>query len=246
MSADYLTFLFLGAFFGGFINGLAGFGTALFALGWWLQIMPPVEAVAITLAMSVLSGLQGVVLVRRSIEWRNLRRFLLPALLGVPIGIQLLSAVDAGLLKQVVALFLILYGGFFAFRRELPNLVRPTPLLDMAVGFAGGILGAAAGLSGALPTMWCSLRAWTKETQRAILQPFNVVILGVSAILLAFRGAYDGPVLLSIAVALPVTLGAAQLGIAVFTRLSDARFRKLLIGMLLLSGLVLMTREVLG
>lgn len=41
--------LFMGAFLGGFVNGLAGFGTALFALGWFLQIMEPPAAVAVVL-----------------------------------------------------------------------------------------------------------------------------------------------------------------------------------------------------
>ena len=38
---------------GGFINGLAGFGTGLFALGWLLQVMPPQQAVAIVVLVTV-------------------------------------------------------------------------------------------------------------------------------------------------------------------------------------------------
>ncbi len=33
MSLEAIVFIIIGAIFGGFINGLAGFGTALFALG---------------------------------------------------------------------------------------------------------------------------------------------------------------------------------------------------------------------
>jgi uncharacterized membrane protein YfcA len=244
MTLEFLAYLALGAACGGFINGLAGFGTALFALGWWLQVMPPVEAVSISLAMSVISGIQGVVLVWPSIDWARLARFILPALIGVPLGVQILSLIDPGPLKIAVAAFLVLYGGFFTFRRNLPNLTRRTPGTDMTVGFLGGVLGGAAGLSGALPTMWCTLRAWTKSQQRAVLQPFNVTILGLSAVILAVRGAYDGKTLVSIAIALPVTMLAAQLGITVFKRLRDDQFRKLLIGMLFVSGLVLAAREI--
>lgn len=243
MTTEYLTYLALGAACGGFINGLAGFGTALFALGWWLQVMTPVEAVSITLAMSVISGIQGVVLVWRSIDWVRLARFILPALVGVPLGVQILSLIDPEPLKIVVAGFLILYGGFFTFRKDLPNLTRRTPKTDMTVGFLGGFLGGAAGLSGALPTMWCSLRSWTKSQQRAVMQPFNVTILGLSLVILAFRGAYTGATLVSIGIALPVTMIAAQIGITVFKRLEDDQFRKLLILMLFVSGMVLAARE---
>ena len=51
---------------GGFINGLAGFGTGLFALGWLLQVLPPHEAVAIVVACSVLVSLPGVCLLYTS------------------------------------------------------------------------------------------------------------------------------------------------------------------------------------
>ena len=70
---------------GGFVNGLAGFGTGLFALGWLLQVMPPHEAVAIVVACSVLVSLPGVWKVRRHVSLARQARFLLPALLGMPL-----------------------------------------------------------------------------------------------------------------------------------------------------------------
>lgn len=71
---------------------------------------------AVALAVSLISGVQGVILVRHSIEPRRLARFVLPALFGIPIGALLLDRVDADLLKLVVALFLIAYG-IFVFKR---------------------------------------------------------------------------------------------------------------------------------
>ncbi|WP_040818407.1 sulfite exporter TauE/SafE family protein [Litoreibacter arenae] len=246
METDFLLILAIGAASGGFINGLAGFGTALFALGFWLQIMPPAQAVSIVVVMSVISGLQGVWLVRRSIldQPRRLARFLLPALVGVPLGVAALSVLEPVVLKLIIAGFLILYGGFFTLRSALPKLERPTPVIDGLIGFAGGILGGAASLSGALPTMWCAMRPWPKSETRAVLQPFNVVVLGVTALVFAFKGAYTTQTLTYIAVALPVTMIFAQIGITVFKRLTDDQFRRLLIAMMLVSGLVLLAREV--
>ena len=79
MGLDFLAVLLGGAFAGGVINGLAGFGTALFALGFWLQVLPAAQAVAMVVVMSVVSGLQGLWVVRGEIR-RNpgrLARFLL-------------------------------------------------------------------------------------------------------------------------------------------------------------------------
>ena len=38
---------------GGFITGLAGFGTALFALGWWLVVLPPKDAVTVVIILAI-------------------------------------------------------------------------------------------------------------------------------------------------------------------------------------------------
>ncbi len=242
---DFIILFALGAAAGGFINGLAGFGTALFALGFFLQIMPPVQGVAIVVVLSVLSGLQGVWIVRHSLMDNRLRlaRFLLPALFGIPLGVAALSILDPGLIKVLIAAILILYGGFFTFRKSLPKIKRPMPVIDGVVGFLGGILGGAASLSGALPTMWCSMRAWSKLETRAVLQPFNVAVLGLTDALIAINGAYTFDTLKLIAGALPVTLLFAQIGITVFRKLHDDQFRRLLIAMMLVSGVVLMARE---
>jgi len=243
MTVETVVLIAIGAAFAGFVNGLAGFGTSLFALGWWLQVMPPTNAVALSLTIALLSGAQGVFLVRRSIEPRRLARFLLPALIGIPIGLSLLDRIEADWLKLLIASFLLIYGAFFSFRKSLPTLERPTPVLDGVIGFLGGLLGALAGLSGALPTVWLSLRAWPKATTRAVLQPFNMIVLGLSASLLAIKGAYNADVFLALLIATPIALISAQLGIGLFKRLNDADFRRLLIFLMLASGVVLLLRS---
>lgn len=236
-----------GALAGGFINGLAGFGTALFALGFWLQFLPPTEAVKIVLIVSVVTGLPGLWIVRGAIldQPRRLVRFLVPAVFGLPLGIFALSLVNAGQLKVIVGAFLVLYGGYFSARRTMPVIEGPTPIVDSAVGFLGGILGGAASLSGALPTMWCSMRPWTKAETRAVLQPFNVVVLVLAAGIIAAQGGYTKETLQLLLVALPTSLVSAQIGIVVFKRLSDHGFRRLIISMTFVSGAVLLSRELL-
>ena len=248
MSPDTVAYLVGGARAGGFINGLAGFGTALFALGFFLTVMPAMEAVAITVAISVLSGLQGLWIVRHQIaqQPRRLARFLLPAILGIPLGVASLRQLDVSSLKLLIAFFLILYGGFFTLRRTLPRIDRPTPIIDCGVGFLAGVLGGAASLSGALPTMWCSMRAWPKYETRAVLQPFNVTVLALTAAMLAWNGAYHRETLLHMCVAIPTALVAAQIGIAVFKRMEDQSFRRLLIAICFVSGTILLLRELWG
>jgi hypothetical protein len=246
MSADLMLILGLGALAGGFINGLAGFGTALFALGFWLQVLPPIQAVAILQVVSLVTGAQGLWIVRRHLlsQPRRLARFLAPALFGIPIGILFLQYVEPHVLKLLIASFLILYGVFFIARRALPRFERPTPLADSVVGFIGGLMGGLAGLCGALPAMWCALRPWPRHETRAVLQPFNMTIQGLSALVMAYKGVYAGEgVALAMLVCAVVALTSAQLGLFVFRRINDTQFRWLIIGLMLISGSMLMVQE---
>ena len=246
MTAEFLILLLFGAAAGGFINGLAGFGTALFTLGFWLQILPAIDAVALILLMSVATGLHGLWVVRAEIlnKPKRVLRFILPACFGVPIGVHILGLVNTELLKLLVAGFMISYGGFFTFRSVLPTLRAPFKILDSLIGFLGGILGGVAGLSGALPTFWCSLKPWPKRETRAVLQPFNVVILSVAVLFLAAKGAYTEELLFRFLMALPVGLGTAYFGLLIFRRLDTDKFRRLLIILMFVSGCFLLARTI--
>ena len=248
MTGEMLIYLVLAGLAGGFINGLAGFGTALFALGFLLQILPPVQAVGLVLVLSVFSGLQGLWIVRQQIfeHPRRLLRFILPAVIGIPVGVSSLSFIDAELLKIFIGLFMLFYGGFFALRANLPTLSGSAQMTDRLVGLIGGILGGAAGLSGAIITVWLSMRPYSKNETRAVLQPFNVSVLGLSIIMLALNGAYSLASLVHLAVIMPAGLVAAQIGIWLFKRLETPQFRRLLIIMMFVSGLILILRSLFG
>ena len=248
MTMHFLALLIAGAFAGGFLNGLAGFGTALMALGFWLQIMPPQQSVALVVFMSVISGMQGLWITRHEIrnEPKRLARFLIPGLIGLPIGVALLSYISVLALKLTIASFMVIYGGFFSLRRALPRFARPTPWADSGVGFIGGVLGGAASLSGALPTMWCAMRPWAKGETRAVLQPYNMAILGGALALFAMQGIYDRPTLWLLVWILPSAIIGSQFGIMLFHRLKDDQFRRLLIIIMLVSGIVLTARELLA
>jgi uncharacterized membrane protein YfcA len=245
MTFETIVFLLLGAVAGGFINGLSGTGTALFALGFYLAILQPVTAVAIVAFMAILAGLQGLWLVRAEIFARpkRLLRFVVPGLIGVPFGVMLLAIVDATVLRYAIATLLIVYGIYFGFRAGLPTFSRSTPVADSCIGLTGGVLGGSAAVSGAIPALWLALRPWPKAETRAVLQPYNFAILGTTVCILVFKGAYDATALKALAVTIPAGLVAAQVGIFVFGKLTNSGFRRLLILLNLAMGVGILISE---
>ena len=247
MPPEFIFYVALGALAGGFVNGFAGTGTGIFSLGFFLLVLEPSRAVGLVALIAVISGVQGLFEVwpeiRQSIS--RIRWFLIPGMIGVPIGVKLLSFVDASLLRLLVASILIIFGGYFGFRSKLPKIEGVSVFADSAVGFAGGVLSGLASLSGVPPTLWLSMRPWSKAQTRAILQSFNFVLLSMTVMLLAWHGAYNKTTLWAMLIALPIGLIAAQLGIVVFRRVSDDQFRRLLILLCLLCGVGLLLRQLL-
>ena len=110
----------IGAFAGGLVNGLAGFGTGLVALGWWLMAMPINDAVSLVIIKSIFNGVQGLFIVRFSLNAPNLGRFLVPALLGIGVRFAVLDWVNILFLKMTVATPLVLFGMYFTIWRHIP------------------------------------------------------------------------------------------------------------------------------
>ena len=239
---ETFVFVTIGAFLGGFVNGFAGFGIALFALGWFLQVMAPLEAVALTLAAGVATGAPGLLVVWRRMEPWLLARFMLPALVGIPFGTALLAFVSARTLVAFVAVLLIGYGAFTLARANMPRLTGDRPVTDTGVGFLGGVMGGMAGLSGVAPTIWLSMRDWSKGRTRGLLQPFNTVILLMSAVAVALRGGYTGETLVHIGLGLPGMATGFGAGLFFYRRVGDGGFRRALVALMLLSGFALVVQ----
>ena len=101
----------------------------------------------------------------------------------------------------------------------------------------GGILGGLAGLSGPLPTLWASVRGWTKDQRRGVFQIFNGTVLGAALILQSATGFVKLNVLLLAPLAMPGTLIGARLGMRTYHALNDRNFYDVVLALLFLSGL---------
>ena len=229
--------LLAGALAGGFVSGLAGFGTALMALGIWLYVLPPAVAVPLVLICSVIAQTATMPGIWRSIDFRLAAPFLIGGLAGVPLGTLMIAHADPEVFKLSVGVLLLVFPAALYFNPApfAPKFGgRPA---DGLVGFAGGILGGLAGLSGPLPILWANLRGWGKNERRGIFQTFNWTILTASLCLQAGSGLIGVEVLKLAVLAFPATLFGAWIGARTYHGLSDQNFRDLVLGLLFLSGL---------
>ncbi len=229
----------LGAFCGGFVNGLAGFGTGLTALGFWLHVVNPGVAAALVAACSVVGQVQSLYTLRRALTWHRAWPFLAGGVLGLPLGVAALRFIEPKTLKVFLGVVLIGYTGVMLGFRRFPTLAWGGRVADGVVGFGGGALGGVAGLSGVMPTIWCGLRGWSADAQRAVYQPFNLVILALALGSYATQGIMTVQVWGLVLVCLPATILGVYLGLRMYGRVNDRQFRVLVLWLLLASGVVL-------
>ena len=240
MTATGAALLVFGALAGGFVSGLAGFGTALMALGIWLYVLPPASAVQLVLICSIVAQSATLPSMWKRFNFRIIWPFIVGGLAGVPLGTLLIAHADPVIFKLTIGVLLLVFSVALHFNRDLPAIRFGGRVADGAVGLAGGILGGLAGLSGPLPILWATLRGWSKDERRGIYQLFNSTVLIVAFVLQLGSGLVETQMIWLSLLVLPGTLIGTWLGSRVYHAMSDRNFGDAVLVLLVISGLGLL------
>ncbi|MFC7477596.1 sulfite exporter TauE/SafE family protein [Dankookia sp. GCM10030260] len=229
----------LGAAAGGFVQGLSGFAFGLVALSIWAWVLDPVLAGPLTVFCSLLGQLLSIGSLRGSLDMRRALPFILGGVVGVPIGVALLQRIDPVAFRLAVGLLLVVWCPAMLLARALPRITRGGGAADAAAGLVGGVMGGIGGLTGPAPTLWVTLRGWGRDAQRGVFQAFNLAMHALTLATLLASGTFPAAAWPLCLVAAPAMLLPALLGARLYRRFSDAAFRRVVLGLLALSGLVL-------
>jgi uncharacterized protein len=231
----------VGAVIAGFVQGLSGFAFSLVATSIWAWTVDPKLAAA----CAIFGGLSGQIMaafsVRRGFDFKLLLPFLIGAVIGIPIGISLLPLLDVDVFKTVLGTMLLIWCPLMLFARHLPRITTGGPVADGAAGLLGGVCGGIGGFTGVVPTLWCTLRGMDKDTQRSIIQNFNMAALAFTMAAYIVTGTVTSAMLpmfavVLVAMAIPVLLGARM-----YIGISEASFRKIVLTLLTASGVALLS-----
>jgi uncharacterized membrane protein YfcA len=240
--SEFAPFLTVGAglFAGAVVSGLMGFAFSAVAGAVLLHVLPPMEAVPLMIACSTVTQAVSLVALRDRISWRNSWALIAGGAFGMPPALYLLCHVDARIFRIGFGAFLVGYVALMLLR-PATRCVRDAPgqLRNAIIGFGGGLIGGLTAMPGALPMIWCNFCGVPKDQQRGLVQPYIAAMQLLALVLLLSRNGISREALLNLTVGLPALAAGATLGVVLFRRIDDAWFRKIVLAVLLIAGLLL-------
>ena len=176
---------------------------------------------------------------RHALQWRRVLPFVIGGAIGVPLGAYLLTYTNPAYLRIGVGVLLLAYATY--------NLAKPnfSPIAsgataDLGIGALNGLLGGLTGLGGVISTIWVQLGGGPKDAQRAVFQPVLFMTMVMTTLTFAASGhLFNGGVLKLFLLGLPILLLGLWVGVLLYGKLDDVAFRKVVLLLLLVSGLAL-------
>ncbi len=217
------------------IRSAFGFGEALFAVPL-LALRIPLE-IAAPLAVLISITIAGIVVTQdwRKIHWRSAGWLLSATLLGIPLGLTLLTSSHQRAAKVALAIVIIAFSvysliGARLIGKKLPELATDSLPWLFCCGFSAGVLGGAYGMNGPPLAIYGSMRRWSAQHFRATLQGYFLPasVLGMAGYW--WQGLWVPAVTHYYLITLPAALPAIFLGRVLNHRLRGESFFKYVYG----------------
>jgi uncharacterized protein len=227
------------------VFGFGGFGANLVALPLLAHVMTLRYAVPMLLVLDLFSAGAMGVKNRPLIERAELLRLLPWLLVGMALGVPVLKYGRETWLLMLLGSFVLAYSLWSLFGRANPAPVSAR--WAWPAGLVGGVFSTLFGTGGPIYTLFLARRIIDTSRLRATV---GALILGSAVVrLLLFTGSgfFAQPGLLKLALVLvPCALLGYLIGSRLHARMPQAQVRKVIWGMLVVSGASLLVRGLLG
>jgi uncharacterized protein len=220
------------------IRSVFGFGEALIAVPVLALIMPIETAAPLATLVSITVAALVLVQDWSEVHLRSAGRLVVSTLLGIPLGLLLLTKVAEPIAKAVLGSIIVAFSLYSLMSRRSRTLADDR--MAWVFGFSAGVLGGAYSMNGPPLAVYGSLRGWTPQQFRATLQGY---FLPASLLVMCgywVAGLWTAAVTRYYLLSVPVILIAVFAGRVVNRRMQSHRFSFFVYAVLGIVGVVLL------
>lgn len=235
-----LALLATGIFTGFFVQTITGFAGALVALPFLLFVMPLPDAIGYLSIFYMISTPFHVYKEWEYIDKNLLKKLVISSFIGLLLGIVVLSYGQPIILKRALGIFIILYALHSA---KSKKEVQFFSKMKYVFGFLGGFFSGVFSTGGPLYLVIVKNETSDVKIMRATMFGVLGLITFMRIPVLAFEGILTINQLYNSLFALPFFILALYLGKKVYLLLNQKLLQQLMLGLLLVSGMVLLFKK---
>ena len=229
-------------FLGSLVRAVFGFADALIAMPLLAVAIGLRSAAPLVAMMSAVNATVILVINRRHFQIKSAWKLILSTFLGIPVGLFMLKGLHEPIMRLILSAILI---GFSLF-----NIIHPhmrglsTDRLAPLFGWIAGILGGAYNTNGPPVVMYATLRNWTAERFRAVLNGYFLITGFMILAAHASAGLWTKFVISRFLMALPILALAHFLGHLISGKLSNKSFKTMIYWLLFIIGIYLAVQTI--
>lgn len=205
-----------------FVRGLTGFGMAILLVPVLALALPPVEAVVLTNALSLMIGATEVRTLVREAE-RTAWVIGAAVVVATPLGLYALSVTGKDVARLVIALIAV--SAFIAILLPKRGAAVPGPVVTGSVGVLSGLMTGYAGMPGPPVVPYYAGRDLPRPTIKASMQLIFTIAASAGLASATWFGILRVELLLFALMMLPMIIAGNRLGARVSGRVSDPVWR---------------------
>jgi len=224
----------LAALLAGVVTGMTGFGLALISTPILLFVYEPRTVIVLTAIFSVFINTAVV-----WDSWHESRKrlalaLLIPALLGVVVGVEVLRVIDPVYVRLGVGVVVVFSALLLVRDVRLPG--ADTRWGTLVAGSTSGMLSTSTGLAGPPIVLLLASRGLPKHEFRGTSALYFLPMSVAGIAVLALRGLVDASEVPLGLLLVPAAIAGKAVGTALLKRVSERAFRTVTLGLVILTG----------
>ena len=235
---EIILFFALIILLGYFIKALVGFGGAMFSVPILVLFFDVTLVVPIASLVNMLSGIILLPSVKKKFDKKELLLVFIGAFFGTIVGVYLLKSVANDTLKIIFGVLVILFALRMIFEKYL-SFKKLKSYFATVFGAIGGLTGGMFSTHGPPIALYLGHQIKDKHILRGTLILVFLIISIWRNGLYLFTGMFNTEIYTISAFMIPIIIIASFFGSKVHLKISQEVYRKIVVGILLVSGILL-------